>query len=117
MVKLGTISKGTADVFSYDEDDFVDDPNLETHLRHFGINMDVLEKTEKSTLELELDMNKKYVFLLSSGPSLLIFVRTTVCYASVYYFKFETKTFAQELHFSVSQKFSSCFIVFKGLSH
>lgn len=38
-VKLGTITKdGKADVFSYDEDDMVEDPNLGQHLAHFGIN-------------------------------------------------------------------------------
>ncbi|KAK6021858.1 UBA/TS-N domain protein, partial [Ostertagia ostertagi] len=61
VVKLGTISSdGTADVFSYDEDDAVIDPNLEKHLAHFGIDPKKLKKTEKSTLELELDMNQKW---------------------------------------------------------
>ncbi|KAL6730239.1 hypothetical protein Aduo_001225 [Ancylostoma duodenale] len=61
VVKLGTISSdGTADVFSYDEDDAVIDPNLEKHLAHFGIDAKSLKKTEKSTLELELDMNQKW---------------------------------------------------------
>ncbi|VDO87440.1 unnamed protein product [Heligmosomoides polygyrus] len=61
VVKLGTISsEGTADVFSYDEDDAVIDPNLEKHLAHFGIDPKSLKKTEKSTLELELDMNQKW---------------------------------------------------------
>ncbi|CAJ0592736.1 unnamed protein product [Cylicocyclus nassatus] len=61
VVKLGTISSdGTADVFSYDEDDAVIDPNLEKHLAHFGIDARSLKKTEKSTLELELDMNQKW---------------------------------------------------------
>ncbi|KJH51075.1 UBA/TS-N domain protein [Dictyocaulus viviparus] len=61
VVKLGTISsEGTADVFSYDEDDAVIDPNLEKHLAHFGINAKTMKKTEKSTLELELDMNQKW---------------------------------------------------------
>ncbi|KAK6728645.1 hypothetical protein RB195_005968 [Necator americanus] len=61
VVKLGTISSdGTADVFSYDEDDAVIDPNLEKHLAHFGIDARTLKKTEKSTLELELDMNQKW---------------------------------------------------------
>ncbi|KHJ97456.1 UBA/TS-N domain protein [Oesophagostomum dentatum] len=61
VVKLGTISsEGTADVFSYDEDDAVVDPNLEKHLAHFGIDAKNLKKTEKSTLELELDMNQKW---------------------------------------------------------
>lgn len=36
-VKLGTITKdGKADVFSYSEDDMVEDPNLIQHLAHWG---------------------------------------------------------------------------------
>lgn len=38
-VKLGTITPDGADVYSYDEDDMVEDPNLAKHLEHFGINM------------------------------------------------------------------------------
>lgn len=39
-VKLGTINKdGKADVFSYDEDEMVEDPYLPQHLAHFGINI------------------------------------------------------------------------------
>ncbi|XP_063233361.1 ubiquitin carboxyl-terminal hydrolase 5 [Bacillus rossius redtenbacheri] len=60
-VKLGTITKdGKADVYSYDEDDMVEDPNLIQHLAHFGINIANMEKTEKSMVELELDLNQKY---------------------------------------------------------
>lgn len=58
---MGTITKNDADVFSYDEDDSVIDLNLKAHLRHLGIDMDLAEKSEKTTLELELDMNQKYV--------------------------------------------------------
>lgn len=59
-VKLGTITKeGKGDVFSYDEDDMVEDPDLVKHLAHFGINTSVLEKTDKSMIELELDCNQK----------------------------------------------------------
>lgn len=58
-MKLGTITKDDADVFSYDEDESVRDPNLKKHLIHFGIDMDKTEKTEKSTLEMELDLNQK----------------------------------------------------------
>uniref|UniRef100_F1KUG9 Ubiquitin carboxyl-terminal hydrolase n=1 Tax=Ascaris suum TaxID=6253 RepID=F1KUG9_ASCSU len=60
VVKLGTITKEDADVFSYDEDESVRDPNLAMHLMHFGIDVQTAEKTEKSTLELELDMNQKW---------------------------------------------------------
>jgi len=33
-----------SDVFSYDEDDMVEDPYLAQHLAHFGINVAALEK-------------------------------------------------------------------------
>uniref|UniRef100_A0A2S2NUA3 Ubiquitin carboxyl-terminal hydrolase n=1 Tax=Schizaphis graminum TaxID=13262 RepID=A0A2S2NUA3_SCHGA len=59
-VKLGTITKeGKGDVYSYPEDDMVENPNLIKHLSHFGINISALEKTEKSMVELELDLNQK----------------------------------------------------------
>ena len=60
-VKLGTITKeGKADVFSYDEDDMVEDPNLVSHLAHWGINIAQMEKTDKSMIELELDLNQRF---------------------------------------------------------
>ena len=44
-VKLGTISgDGKADVYSYAEDDMVEDPHLKQHLSHFGINMEGMQK-------------------------------------------------------------------------
>ncbi|XP_055909044.1 ubiquitin carboxyl-terminal hydrolase 5 [Eupeodes corollae] len=59
-VKLGTITAdGKADVFSYPEDDMVIDPNLNEHLSHFGINMTAMQKSEKSMVELELDINQR----------------------------------------------------------
>ncbi|KAL5289705.1 USP5 family protein [Megaselia abdita] len=59
-VKLGTISAdNNADVFSYIEDDMVIDPKLCEHLNHFGIKIQLMEKREKSMIELELDMNKR----------------------------------------------------------
>nr|CAG4643726.1 EOG090X0181 [Lepidurus arcticus] len=59
-VKLGTItSEGQADVYSYAEDDMVEDPYLEQHLLHFGINMAYLKKTDKSMAELEIDLNQR----------------------------------------------------------
>ncbi|XP_035728148.1 ubiquitin carboxyl-terminal hydrolase 5-like [Vespa mandarinia] len=60
-VKLGTITKeGKGDVFSYDENDMVEDPNLIEHLAHWGINITQMEKTDKSMIELELDLNQKF---------------------------------------------------------
>lgn len=59
-VKLGTITAdGKADVYSYAEDDMVEDPYLNKHLAHFGINIGQLEKTDKSMIEMELELNQK----------------------------------------------------------
>lgn len=58
-VKLGTITATSADVYSYPEDDMVLDPKLDQHLAHFGIDIQSMTKTEKSMLELEIDMNEK----------------------------------------------------------
>lgn len=59
-VKLGTItSDGKGDVYSYGEDDMVEDPYLSKHLAHFGIKLTEMQKTEKSMVELELDLNQK----------------------------------------------------------
>uniref|UniRef100_A0A6G1S8C6 Ubiquitin carboxyl-terminal hydrolase n=1 Tax=Aceria tosichella TaxID=561515 RepID=A0A6G1S8C6_9ACAR len=58
-VKLGTITANGADVYSYPEGDMVIDPNLDKHLAHFGIDVQLMTKTEKSMLELEIDMNEK----------------------------------------------------------
>lgn len=59
-VKLGTISaENKADVYSYIEDDMVIDPRLTEHLNNFGIKIQMMEKSEKSMIELELDMNKR----------------------------------------------------------
>eukprot|EP00058_Branchiostoma_floridae_P015769 XP_002601257.1 hypothetical protein BRAFLDRAFT_95034 [Branchiostoma floridae] len=58
-VKLGTITPTGADVYSYDEDDMVEDPHLARHLAHFGINMMSMEKTDKTMTELEIDINQR----------------------------------------------------------
>lgn len=58
-VKLGTINAKGADVFSYDEDDMVEDSNLAVHLAHFGINMSKMEKSDKTMAEMEIDLNQK----------------------------------------------------------
>lgn len=59
-VKLGTITaEGKSDVYSYAEDDMVEDPELAKHLAHFGINITEMQKTDKSMIELELDLNQK----------------------------------------------------------
>lgn len=58
-VKLGTITANGADVYSYPEEDMVIDPYLDKHLAHFGIDIQKMTKTEKSMLELEIDINEK----------------------------------------------------------
>ena len=57
---LGTITAKGGDVYSYDEDDMVEDPNLANHLSHWGINMMNMEKTDRSMADLEIDLNQKY---------------------------------------------------------
>lgn len=60
-VKLGTITAdGKADVYSYAEDDMVIDPNLQQHLLHFGINIGQMQKTEKSMIEMEIEINQHF---------------------------------------------------------
>lgn len=59
-VKVGTITATSGDVYSYapDEDCLVIDPYLADHLAHFGIDVKNLTRTEKSTLELEMEKNE-----------------------------------------------------------
>lgn len=60
VVKLGTITATGADVYSYEEDNMVEDPKLNAHLAHFGINVSQMQKTEKSMIEMEIDLNQRY---------------------------------------------------------
>ena len=73
-VKLGTITPHGADVYSYaaDEDCMVTDPKLAEHLRHFGIDVMGLEKTDKSLAELEIE-GQKWAFsrITEAGAHLL----------------------------------------------
>lgn len=61
-VKLGTITADLegADVFSYPEDDSIEDPLLAQHLAFFGIDFSSLQKTEMTTAERELDQNTNF---------------------------------------------------------
>ncbi len=38
------------------------DPKLAEHLRHWGIDMIRMEKTDRSIAELEVELNKNYDF-------------------------------------------------------
>ena len=40
-------------MFSYDEDDMVEDPNLAQHLAHFGINITQMEKVTVTVLKMQ----------------------------------------------------------------
>ena len=66
VVKLGTITADidTADCYSYapDEDGPVKIPNLKQLLAKRGINVDGMQKTVKSTAELEVELNANYAF-------------------------------------------------------
>ena len=59
---MGTLGPelGEADVYSYPEDAAVEDPQLDEHLRHFGIDFSELRKTEATTAERELDQNLNF---------------------------------------------------------
>lgn len=75
VVKLGTITPEGADVFSYaqDENDMVLDPYLSKHLAHWGINMQLQEKSEKTITELQIELNSNYNFsrITESGSKLI----------------------------------------------
>ena len=45
-VKLGTITPEGGDVYSYEEDDMVEDPDLLQHLQHFGIDITSMSKVD-----------------------------------------------------------------------
>ena len=73
-VKLGTITPHGADVFSYadDENDMVIDPLLKEHLAHWGINMEEQKQTEKTLMEMQIDLNLSHEWntITESGASL-----------------------------------------------
>ncbi|KAI9506640.1 hypothetical protein BX070DRAFT_240641 [Coemansia spiralis] len=66
-VKLGTITpEGTADAYCYVCDDNKLDPKLAEHLKAFGINVLVQQKTEKSVAELQLEQNLRFDFSMTT---------------------------------------------------
>ncbi len=77
VVKLGTITADieTADCYSYakDEDGPVKIPNLAELLMKRGINVAAMQKTVKSTAELEVELNATYAFdaITESGSKLV----------------------------------------------
>lgn len=60
-VKLGTVTpEGKGDVFCYEDDSMVIDANLVSHLEHWGLRVAEMIKTEKTMVEMEIDLNQKY---------------------------------------------------------
>lgn len=73
VVKIGTITSEGADIFSYAEEDMVNDPYLRKHLAHWGIDQDKMIKTDLSMAELELKANKQLELttITESGKELI----------------------------------------------
>ena len=74
-VKLGTVTAHGGDIWSYaaDEDTLVKDSNLASHLSHWGIDIQRMEKTDSSMAELEVNLNMKYDWtkIMEGGAELL----------------------------------------------
>ena len=93
-MKLGSITAdGKADVFCYMDDEEIVDPELASHLVNWGIKLADVVVTEKSLAEMQLDLQYKYSFNMSSadgvplqavfGPGLTGFVNLgNSCYVS-----------------------------------
>jgi len=66
-VKLGSITPdGAADVFCYAHNDDQLDPDLASHLAHWGINIAERQKTEKSLTEMQIEQNLRWEFNMTS---------------------------------------------------
>ncbi|KAL2643337.1 hypothetical protein R1flu_010924 [Riccia fluitans] len=121
-VKLGTITADleNADVYSYEDDETVEDPLLAQHLEHFGIDFSSLQKTEMTTAEKELDQNVNFDWnriqekgkelqpLFGPGYTGLANLGNSCYLASVMQAVFSTKDF-QQLYF-LSTKLDDAFL-------
>eukprot|EP00794_Sanderia_malayensis_P015215 gene15215-16786_t len=119
-VKLGTITAEGADVYSYDEDEMVEDPNLAKHLEHFGINISRMEKTEKTMTELEIEANltlkaewdtiqesgKKLVPVYGQGYTGMINLGNTCYMNSVIQVLFSIDEFKERYHKSLEDAYN-----------
>ena len=66
-VKLGSItSEGTADIYCYACNEERTDPELASHLAHWGINIAERQKTEKSLTEMQIEQNLKWDFSMTT---------------------------------------------------
>ncbi|KAL2866346.1 ubiquitin-specific protease UBP14 [Aspergillus lucknowensis] len=67
-VKLGSITAdGSADIYCYQCNEERTDPDLATHLAHWGINLAGREKTEKSLMEMQVEQNLRWDFTMTTG--------------------------------------------------
>jgi ubiquitin carboxyl-terminal hydrolase 5/13 len=67
VVKMGTITpEGKADVYCYACDDERVDPELPRHLNRFGLAVEEQRVTEKSLAELNLELNIKFDFSMTT---------------------------------------------------
>ncbi|KAI3988164.1 hypothetical protein MKX01_011953 [Papaver californicum] len=117
-VKLGTITADLegADVFSYPEDESVEDPLLAQHLAFFGIDFSSLKKTEMTTAERELDQNTNYDWnriqesgqesepLFGPGYTGLVNIGNSCYLASTMQVVFSTSSFCSRYYKSQSLK-------------
>ncbi|KAL5332159.1 hypothetical protein BJX70DRAFT_384968 [Aspergillus crustosus] len=67
-VKLGSITAdGSADIYCYVCNEERVDPDLASHLAHWGITLSSREKTEKSLMEMQVEQNLKWDFAMTAG--------------------------------------------------
>ena len=66
-VKLGSITpEGTADIYCYRCNEERTDPELATHLAHWGIDVADRQKTEKSLTEMQIEQNLRWEFSMTT---------------------------------------------------
>lgn len=66
-VKLGSLTAdGTADIYCYSCDEERIDPELVTHLAHWGIDIADRVKTEKSLTEMQIEQNLRWEFSMET---------------------------------------------------
>lgn len=66
-VKLGSITAdGSADIYCYKCNEERIDPDLATHLAHWGIDITGREKTEKSLMEMQIEHNLRWEFSMTN---------------------------------------------------
>ncbi|ORC93459.1 putative ubiquitin hydrolase [Trypanosoma theileri] len=73
VVKLGTVTPSGADFYCYICDDEVSDVHFESHMNHFGIDVQTAKKTAKTLGEMQYDYSSQFDFnrITESGESLV----------------------------------------------